>query len=286
MCHETGVLTAQALTVAEPLGLRATVHLNYADQPVNHLLGLDTLRESVTALLAFRHAAQHAEDRAREPTLPFSSSYSDLLARPTATTADPPPTITHLLPVAAALHAASLTPGPPPQHTKGTDHDGTHTGHSLPLPGLAAAGRHHPDDLRDMVHLHCLVSNVENLPPGTYRYDPGDHVLLPIAGPDAVEAVVSAMRAPMTRLALREAAVALIPVGDPEAETARYADRGYRLLQIATGLAAHRAALAAAALGLGARLHLRRHHRRHRHRAQPDRHRLGRPDHAAPRRPP
>ncbi len=298
MCQETGVLAVQALAVAEPLGLAAIVHLHYADEPVNRLLGLDTFRESVTALLTLRRAAGRIENRDRDRTAPSSPAptYPDLLARPAATAADPPPTITHLLPTAAALHAASLAPGqcPPPQTTEGTDHGDTRapsppgaTGPPIPLPAaevplaagvphrasapagfhhrplgcdalatiLAAASQHHPEELRGAVHLYCLVSHVEGLPPGAYRYDPRDEVLLPIAGARAVEAVVSGMRAPMTWLALREAVVALIPVGDPEAEVARYADRGYRLLQIATGLAAHRAALAAAALGLGARLH-------------------------------
>jgi Nitroreductase family len=54
---------------------------------------------------------------------------------------------------------------------------------------------------------------------------------------------------------VREAALALVPVGDPEAELGRHGDRGYRLLQIATGIVVHRAALAAAALGLDACIH-------------------------------
>lgn len=293
MCQETGVLTAQALAVAEPLGLAATVHLRYADEPVNRLLGLETFRESVTALLTFHQPAGHTEDHGRDRTAP---SYTDLLTRPTATATAPPPTITHLLPVATALHAASLAPSPcpPPQTAQGTDHGSAHasslpdaTAPPIPLPAtnvqlaagiphrasapagfhrrplgrealatiLTAASQHHPEELRGTIHLYSLLSHVKGLAPGGYRYDPHDQVLLPIAGAEAIEAVVSAMLTPMTWLALREAAAALIPVGNPEAEIAHHADRGYRLLQIATGLTTHRAALAAAALGLSARLY-------------------------------
>lgn len=42
MCQEIGILAAQVLAVAQPLGLIATVHLQYADEPVNRLLGLVT----------------------------------------------------------------------------------------------------------------------------------------------------------------------------------------------------------------------------------------------------
>jgi SagB-type dehydrogenase family enzyme len=316
MCQETGTLVAQTLAVAQPLGLTATVHLRYADEQVNSLLGLETFRESVTALLTLRQSAGRAEDNAREPNRaierdrdcpgkpPASSrrptpSYADLLIRPTAAAADPPPAITHLLPVTAALHAASMDPGPPPppETTDGASHAISLSGDTdppillptapIPLPAanvdiaagvphrtsapagfhrrpigcdalatiLAAAGDNYPEELRDAVRLYCLALHVEGLSPGVSRYDSRDQVLLPITGAETVEPAIAGIRALMTWLAIREAAVALIPVGDPEAEVARYGDRGYRLLQIATGIATQRAALAAAALGLGARLY-------------------------------
>ncbi|HET9256139.1 MAG TPA: SagB family peptide dehydrogenase [Pseudonocardiaceae bacterium] len=295
MCQETGVLTAQALAVAWPLGLRAIPHPHYADEPVNRLLGLETFRESVTALLTLSQSAGRAEDCTYQPRPALS--YADLLAQPMATAADPPPSITTLLPVTAALHAASLHLGQPPRTAEdtGAGPSGTctlsppgDTRFRIPLPAteaphlasgitrrasapagfhhqpisrdalamiLVAADRHHLADLRDAVHLYCLTLDVQDLPPGVFRYDPHDQTLLPVTGAEALEPAIAGMWAPMTRLALREAALALIPVADPETELDRHGDRRYRMLQIATGITVHRAALAAAALGLGARLH-------------------------------
>ncbi len=318
MCQETGILAAQTHAVTQPLGLTTNLHLHYADEPVNRLLGLETFHESVTALLTLHQSTRRTEDRGREPN-PASEpirdrlkehaptvsphcpapSYADLLARPTVITADRLTAITPLLPVTAALHAASLDLGRSllPQTTDGVGHSGARadrdislrsvTGPPIPLPTatvhlaagvphrvsatagfhrqligrdtlatiLAAADYHQPVDHRGTVHLYCLTLHVENLASSVFRYDPRNHALLLIAGAEAVEAAIAGMRAPMTWLALREAALALIPVGNPETEVACHGDRGYRLLQIATGLAAHRAALAAAALGLGTRLH-------------------------------
>ncbi|NUT45323.1 MAG: hypothetical protein HOV86_35560, partial [Thermoactinospora sp.] len=53
----------------------------------------------------------------------------------------------------------------------------------------------------------------------------------------------------------RTAAAVLIPVGDPLAAVDQVGDRWYRLQQIAAGAAAHRATLAAFALGRAARIH-------------------------------
>ncbi|MFC7385412.1 SagB/ThcOx family dehydrogenase [Sphaerisporangium rhizosphaerae] len=126
---------------------------------------------------------------------------------------------------------------------------------------LAAAAGGYPADLPDAgegpaaTALCLLALRVDGLPPGGYWYDPERRELVEVAGAERVAAVAGARLLPNTRVALRGAAAALVPVGDPLAGVDLFGDRWYRLQQIEAGLVVHRAALAAAALGLAARIH-------------------------------
>ncbi|MGW4638956.1 SagB family peptide dehydrogenase [Sphaerisporangium sp. NPDC004334] len=125
---------------------------------------------------------------------------------------------------------------------------------------VAAAGGY-PADLPDAEEgpaataLCLLALRVDGLPPGGYWYDAERRELVEVAGAERVAAVAGARLLPNTRVALRGAAAALVPVGDPLAGAGLFGDRWYRLQQIEAGLVVHRAALAAAALGLAARIH-------------------------------
>ncbi|MEO3805421.1 SagB family peptide dehydrogenase [Nonomuraea sp. B1E8] len=126
---------------------------------------------------------------------------------------------------------------------------------------LAAAGGGYPADLPGAATgpaatALCLLSlRVEGLPRGAYWYDPARHTLHELAGAGEVEAVATGRLLANTRVALRGAAAALVPVGDPLAGARLFGDRWYRMQQMEAGLVAQRAALAAAALGLAARIH-------------------------------
>ncbi|MGP3937039.1 SagB family peptide dehydrogenase [Nonomuraea sp. KM88] len=126
---------------------------------------------------------------------------------------------------------------------------------------LAAAGGGYPADLPGAgagpaATALCLLSlRVEGLPRGAYWYDPARHTLHELAGAGEVEAVATGRLLANTRVALRGAAAALVPVGDPLAGANLFGDRWYRMQQMEAGLVAQRAALAAAALGLAARIH-------------------------------
>ncbi|WP_248963616.1 SagB family peptide dehydrogenase [Sphaerisporangium perillae] len=136
-----------------------------------------------------------------------------------------------------------------------------------PFPGgalgaiLAAAGGGYPGDLPGAgegpaATAVCLLAlRVDGLPRGAYWYDPEARVLGEVAGADRVAAVATGRLLANTRLALRGAAAVLVPVGDPLAGVGLFGDRWYRLQQIEAGLVTQRAALAAAALGLAARIH-------------------------------
>ncbi|MGH3870247.1 MAG: SagB family peptide dehydrogenase [Pseudonocardiaceae bacterium] len=289
-CQEIGVLSAQALALAEALDLTATVHLNFTDDPTRELLGLDPTREGPLAVLTLTMPS---------PTPPPPASYpsvKELITRPAAQAGNPPPTVTESLPHLTTLHTAashcpsSLENGESPP----LPHPPPRPGGPVQLPvgrqvrlaeGIAArasaptgyqprpldpaslatvlahATRGYPSDLPGTraaplsVIPYLLVQRVTGLAPGAYRYHPATHTLIPAGDPHAVAAVARGRLGPNTRHALPEAAAVLIPVGDPLAGISRFGDRWYRIQQTETGLITHRAILAATALGLAARIH-------------------------------
>lgn len=290
VCQETGVLLAQALAVGEGLGLSAEVRLRYDDERVDRLLGLDGEREATLAVVALRFADRSAGSKAAnrpgpppsgptwranapEPRPLPPEGAAAALHRAARRRVAPPQTVavpqssaspalgeeSVPLPSAPAIHLAEGVPhraSPPAGYRPG----------SIALPLLAAvldaAARPYPGDLPGAARgpaataLHLMALRVEGLPTGVYRYDREQRVLVRTAdGPTAESAISAARLLPNTRAALRTAAAALIPVGDPLAGVAAFGDRWYRMQQIETGLVAHRAALAAAASGLAARIH-------------------------------
>ncbi|MEU7837741.1 SagB family peptide dehydrogenase [Nonomuraea sp. NPDC049129] len=122
---------------------------------------------------------------------------------------------------------------------------------------LAAASATYPGDLSSIsptITLYVLALRVQGLPVGAYQYDAERRALLRIAAEPAAR-ITGGPLAPNTRVSLRSAAAVLVPVGDPLGGVRWFGDRWYRLQQAETGLAVHRATLAAAALGLTSRIH-------------------------------
>lgn len=103
--------------------------------------------------------------------------------------------------------------------------------------------------------LYVFVLRVTGVDSGAYRYDPGQGALLGVGDPDAVAMLFEGRFNANTRHGLRNAAAAIIPVGDPLAGVGSFGDLWYRIQQAEAGLVVHRAALAAAALGRTARIH-------------------------------
>lgn len=281
--QETGALITQAHAAAQLLNLKMTAHLRYADEPVDRLLGLDTFRQSTTAVLALHHPSLHAEPTQSPPTR------IELLRQPRASITELPPAITDRLPLTAALHAASLTTSPetstPGKRTRPA------TGEALRLPApvrtslaagipsrRSATKGFRPDaidpgtlatildavdgrtgdldsTLEEPVSLEmcCVLSRVSGIPPGVYHYRYAE--LQPIENAGPVEDLARTLPDELTQLAFRESAIALVPIAVVEPELAHRGDRWYRLVQNETGIVAHRAALVAAALGCAARIH-------------------------------
>ena len=268
-CQESGALVAQVLAIAADRERAARVHLAFDDHAVTGLLGVDPAAEGVLALLTIGTDATPLTDP-EEP------------ATPAVQPLDPLPDVSTSLPHLTRLHAAAACAVEPAVRRPGARAataeislpaprpvrlaDGIPGRRSeligyrrdpLELDALADVLRHAaarcPVDLSAAIDLHVVVDRVKGLAPGAYRYDVTSHGLTRTAGTTAMAAVRGGPVHANTALALATAAAAVIPVGNPLAGGA--GDRWYRILQIGTGLAVHRAALAAAACGLGSRIH-------------------------------
>jgi SagB-type dehydrogenase family enzyme len=289
--QETGVLTAQALALADAMDLSAAVHLHFADERINRLIGLDTFRESVMAVLTVTGPGATTPVGSRLPT------YDELLAKPVAVAAHQPRDITEALPATAALHASSLSqprlPQPRTPEPFRVDIPLSPGRTRVPLPAAAvrlvdgiadrasppngfapqpvslhhlaavlnAAGTGYPSHLLPECDQllgtfpYCLPLRVEGIAPGAYRYLPAENTVVPVGTPEALRRVLTEARLNvMTRLALNEAGMALIPVGNYESGVRAHGDRWYRMQNIETGMMVHRATLAATAAGLTARI--------------------------------
>jgi SagB-type dehydrogenase family enzyme len=268
-CQEVGVLSAQALALGEQSGVETAVHWRFDDAACQWLLGLDPAREGVLGVF----------------TCGTATAVGDLPGHPPTTEERPPPGVVDRLPLLTALHAAGagaqpgVLPTDPPvprgplvrlpaprpvRPADGLASRGSPDNGFLPRPiaaeDLAAVLAHcaagYPGDLPGSADApvtvvpYVLVRRVTGIPAGAYRYERG--ALVPTGGTGDLR---SARLQPNTRLALPEAAAVVVPVGDQVTGLSGFGDRWYRLQQAEAGLVVHRAALAATAAGLTARIH-------------------------------
>jgi SagB-type dehydrogenase family enzyme len=274
-CQEVGVLAAQALTLGQALGLDTAVHLRFDDSVGQELLGLDPTREGVLAVFTCTSGAGVTASPAAPPRTPAIGEHR------------PPPTVVDRLPHLAALHAAAATtypgalpalpPAPPGPVVRLPVPRALCLADGLPLRAspeagflprqitardlaaiLAHSSAGYPSDLPGSheapvtVRPYVLVRRVAGVPAGAYRYDRETGGLIATGGTNRVEAGPLRRN---TRMALPEAAAILVPAGDQTTGSTTFGDRWYRLQQAEAGLVVHRAALAAAAAGLAARVH-------------------------------
>jgi SagB-type dehydrogenase family enzyme len=284
--QETGVLTAQALALADALELPASVHLCFPDEQVNQLIGLKTFRESALAVLTFAELGTVPLADSRSP------SYEELVTEPVAVAAHQLPDITEVFPVTAALHMSSLHEAGTPEPYR-ADIPLPSGRARVPLPAaevqlasgigdrvsppngfapqplslhhlavvLTAASTGYPGDLLPGydqpvgTFLYCLLLRVDGIAPSAYRYLPAENALVPVGTSPALQRVLTeAELDALTRLALNEAGMALVPVGNYESGIRAHGDRWYRIQNIEAGIMMHRATLAATAVGLTARI--------------------------------
>ena len=255
---DAGVVIAQLAAVADAAGLAATVHLRFADERLDGLLGCDGDAEAVIAVVTVDTAQAPSPERAADweqpPVRPLSAAvtlsdradYAELTALHRAARAVPGGDGTDVVSLPAAV---------PPDLTAGIARRRTVLAYrrvALATANLArllaAATRPHRGD-SGAVALFCYLLRVDGVPAGPYRYDPARHVLRP-TGPHRPADLVAAATSPRLRNELRAAALVVLPVGRLDDEPAHHGDRWYRMQHVGAGALANRTCLAAASLGL------------------------------------
>lgn len=99
------------------------------------------------------------------------------------------------------------------------------------------------------LEVYAIIGNVENFPPGAYRYDPKAHEIIMIAEGDLRTRLASAA---LGQNSIREGAISLVFTAVYQKTTRRYGDRGIQYVHMETGHAGQNVCLQAEALGMGA----------------------------------
>lgn len=94
---------------------------------------------------------------------------------------------------------------------------------------------------------YLLVGNVDDLPPGVYRYQPNQHGLTAIAAGDRRPQLAAAA---LSQSFIKEAPISVIFTAVYERTTAKYGERGIRYVHMEAGHASQNIYLQAAALNL------------------------------------
>jgi SagB-type dehydrogenase family enzyme len=285
---DTGALAGHALALGDVTGLHTAIHLDFADGPVHSVLRVDTARENCQAIITMTAAAGGPKlpgDVGPEAALPGDANRDP--ARPGDIGPEPAPPIVlpalpgparDVLPLSAALHAASLreapmdsgnglearagepTPGAVPA-AAGIPHRYSATRGFRPDPIradaltaiLATACAGYAGDLPDtQVPLYVIASRVTDLAAGAYRYDPVSGRLAAVRTGDQLPVLAAGLT--VSYPAVSEAGAVFVTVGDYERGFPRYGDRWYRMHTIGCGVVAERVCLAASALRLGSHL--------------------------------
>jgi SagB-type dehydrogenase family enzyme len=274
---DSGTMLANLLAVGGALGLVPTVLTGFADVEVNRLLGLDATREVALELIALGPEVAAAPtggtfDTIDHATLPLSSSEVDY------------PLIREIhaasgLDTASAVSAwrgrewpssatvppagAKLVHLPPPR-----DRAGRGLGETIQRRGSTREFGHAPltteelattlwaatrpleaDAPGGLVDLYLIVNAVDGVASGAYFYRPATHTLETLANGDfRNRSAYLCLEQPLAG----DAAAVIYWLARLDELTRGFGDRGYRLANLAAGLAGGRAYLAAYAQGFGA----------------------------------
>jgi SagB-type dehydrogenase family enzyme len=277
---DSGTMLANLVAVGGALGLAPRVVTGFADHEVNRLLGVDPAREAALELVALgpetapgpRGAAVEIVDHA---TLPLSSSEVDYpLVREihSSSSLSTPDAVRawrlgwargREAAATAEAGAARVVALPPPRAQSGRGLGETiqrrgstrRFGHAaltaeeLGTALWAATRNVEADAPAGLVDLYLIVNAVDDVPGGAYVYRPATHALeLLAAGDFRNRSAYLCLEQPLGGDAA--AVVYFLARLDELMDVA--GDRGYRLANLAAGLAGGRAYLAAYALGFGA----------------------------------
>jgi SagB-type dehydrogenase family enzyme len=269
---DSGTMLANALAVGGALGLAPALVTGFVDDEVNRLLGVDVEREAALELLALGPEGAPAAAPADLPALdhdvmPLSSEDVDYPALREIHRASS-------LTTAAEVVAWRRAPAPPAREPRGplialpepgldsrplgeaiqrrgSTRQFGHTALSTPelASALWAATRPVPaDGLDGLVDLYVIVNAVDGIAPGAYAYWPGRGLESVRQGDFRREAAYLTLEQAIGG----DAAVTMFFLAPLDAILAARGERGYRLANLAAGIAGGRAYLAAYGTGFGA----------------------------------
>ncbi|HEX4221290.1 MAG TPA: SagB family peptide dehydrogenase [Pseudonocardiaceae bacterium] len=286
--QEAGLLTGNIELIARTMGLRAHVHHQFLDEPVDKLLGLD--RDEEPALLVLPLHATNAEHRTIATT-----------ARELAATMEPidPPIVhsglkvTRDCPTLTKVNRASFRTDTTSFRAAEPAAPEVPDVEPLSLPEIELPDLNLADVLRtrdsgpgifrpvasrvDGVELWARLAKIRNgvtsdavpagapipfeifltvadltgIPAGSYRLDQKTAALHPIGGPEAITAIE---RVTIPGPIFQDMNAVVHLVGDRDWAFDTFGDRGYRVINQEAGLLAHRVCIAAAAQGLSGRV--------------------------------
>jgi len=269
---DSGTMLANALAAANALGLAPRLVTGFVDAAVNRLLGLDPTREGALELVGVGPATPPAPATSLGPIAPpFMPLSSEDVDYPQLRQLYEASSLASVADVAAWRAAAVPRPRdeteptialPPPSRL------GRGLGDTIQRRGSTRRFSHAPiatDDLGvalyvsaqpveadaplELVDRYLIVNAVDGVAAGAYRYRPEAHALQPLARGD--------FRRKSAFLCLEQSlggdAAAVIYFLTPlDRVLDAFGDRGYRLVNLAAGIAGGRAYLAAYARGFGA----------------------------------
>jgi len=256
-----GVILANLLALTSADGQAASVVMGFADGAVNRLVGADDVRETAVALVAVGDGAASAQTPGplpdlqlpTEPLSPREVRYPEIEeAHRASSFASGDEAATWRAHAHAAVGAAPAPLSSEPiveviRRRRSARHFADRSIRRSQLAtALAAAMAPIPGDSfgADSVAPFAIVNSVEGLEPGAYRPD----LTLIRAGDFRRTAGELALAQPLGA----EAAAGVYWLSDLDAVLERFGERGYRVAQLAGGIAGGRLELAATAAGLGA----------------------------------
>lgn len=271
---DSGTMLANVLATAGGLGPAPAIVTGFVDDAVNHVLGVDGEREAALELVGIgetRHTAR--DDGPRPPlaleTMPLSArevdypSLRQMMAASRLVTADEVRQWRGAGRRQRGVRSGAFVPLPPPRASSGRTLSETierrgstrRFSHAslagdLLATALWAATRPLEGDMPpDLVEVFLIINAVDGVRPGAYVYREDVHGLELVRAdtPRNLSAYLC-LEQPLAG----DAAAVLYFLSPLDDVLAQWGNRGYRLTNLAAGIAGGRAYLAAYALGFGA----------------------------------
>lgn len=292
--QEAGLLAGNIDLVARSMGLRAHVHHQFLDEPVNKLLGLDGDEEPALLVMPLHFTEREIR---RDPVAQTAAALAEAI--------DPiEPAVVHsglrvaqACPTLTEVNRASFRTDTAAFATAEPVTPGVSGAEPLPLPETGIPEANAADVLRNRdsgpgifrpaasrvdgielwarlarvrtgvtsdavpagvpapLEIFLTVGDLTGIPSGCYRLDQGTGALHPVNRGDAgVDAITAIERVTIPGPVFKNMNAIVHLVGDRDWAFDTFGDRGYRVINQEAGLLAHRVCVAAAAQGMSGRV--------------------------------